>query len=142
MQKQHNVSNWWVLRALGERLGIAWRLFRDPRVPAWAKTVPLAALIYVLWPMDVVTDVLPGLGQLDDITLLLLATEAFIRLCPRELWSETRSPKTGAPGDTIEGEYRVMDETRTLDDNDSPRWMRDHELGNTPHHPVREDHRP
>ncbi|MCD6303048.1 MAG: DUF1232 domain-containing protein [Anaerolineae bacterium] len=108
-----------VLRALGERLATAWRLFVDPRVPIWTKAIPVAAMVYVLWPMDVVADVIPGLGQLDDLTLLVLAIEAFIRLCPTDLWSKTEASGRETPDDTVEGTYKIMDEAEVLDANDT-----------------------
>ncbi|MGC9360393.1 MAG: YkvA family protein [Anaerolineae bacterium] len=111
MQKQSNVPKLSVLQALGERLATAWRLFVDPRVPLWAKALPVSALVYVLWPMDVLADVIPGLGQLDDLTILVLAIEAFIRLCPDDLWPTTDVSEREAPDDAVEGSYQVMGDT-------------------------------
>lgn len=63
------------------RLG--WRLLRDGRVPGWVKLIPFAALIYFFSPIDLVPDlVLPGLGEVDDIVVLLLALKAFVELSP------------------------------------------------------------
>ncbi len=70
--------------ALGQAK-LAWRLFRDRSVPVWTKVIPVAALLYVVLPGDLVPDVLPGLGQLDDATVLLLALKMFIDLCPVEM---------------------------------------------------------
>jgi len=108
--KQTGAFSWQGLRSLGERLRLAWRLLRDPRVPLWTKVVPVAALLYLIWPLDIVADVIPGLGQLDDITLLLVATEAFVRLCPRHLRSATGEPGPQEMGEVVEGEYRVVDD--------------------------------
>ena len=108
--KQTGAFSWQGLRSLSERLRLAWSLFRDPRVPLWTKAVPVAALLYLIWPMDIVADVIPVLGQLDDITLLLVATEAFVRLCPRRLWSATREPASQETGEVVEGKYRVVDD--------------------------------
>ncbi len=108
---KHSVAfSWQGLRSLGERLRLAWSLFRDPRVPLWTKAVPVAALLYLIWPLDIVTDVIPVLGQLDDITLLLVATEAFVRLCPRHLGSATGESEPQEMGEVVEGEYRVVDD--------------------------------
>ena len=45
---------------------LVWRLWRDARVPGWTKLIPLAGLVYLLSPIDLIPDLmLPGLGQLD-----------------------------------------------------------------------------
>jgi uncharacterized membrane protein YkvA (DUF1232 family) len=46
------------------------------------KTIPLLAALYLIFPLDVVPDLLPVLGQLDDLGVALLAFEVFLRRCP------------------------------------------------------------
>ena len=58
---------WWTLR---KELALAWAMLRDARTPAGAKLAILAAGLYVLSPVDLVSDL-----------LLRLAT----RLLPGEL---------------------------------------------------------
>jgi uncharacterized membrane protein YkvA (DUF1232 family) len=67
---------------LFNELRLAWRLIREPRVPLLAKVVPLIALLYVVSPIDVIPDVLPIIGQVDDIGLLVVAVKIFLKLCP------------------------------------------------------------
>jgi uncharacterized membrane protein YkvA (DUF1232 family) len=68
---------------------LCWRLWRDPRVPKYLKGMVIAALLYVLSPVDLIPEVLvPLVGQLDDATLLLLASYLFIRWSPQEVVSE------------------------------------------------------
>jgi uncharacterized membrane protein YkvA (DUF1232 family) len=64
---------------------LAWRLWRDRRVPAWIKGVPLLSVFYVIWPLDFLKDLLLGLGQLDDLGILLLGLALFISLAPNDL---------------------------------------------------------
>ncbi len=64
---------------------VAWRLLRDPRVPPATKLVPLASLLYLLWPLDILADAWPLLGQLDDLGVLLLGLRLFLRLAPAPL---------------------------------------------------------
>jgi len=64
---------------------VAWRLLRDPRVPPATKLVPVASLLYLLWPLDVLADAWPLLGQLDDLGVMLLGLRLFLRLAPAPL---------------------------------------------------------
>ncbi len=64
---------------------LAWRLIWDPRVPVWTKLVPFVALLYIISPIDFVPDALLGLGQLDDLGVLLLGIRVFTGLIPDEI---------------------------------------------------------
>lgn len=57
-------------------------LLRDPEVPIYLKLLPLAALVYVLVPIDFAPDFYPVLGQLDDLTALLVGAKVFIEMAP------------------------------------------------------------
>lgn len=65
------------------RFRLGWRLLRDPLVPGWTKLIPLGALAYILLPVDIIPDMFLGLGQLDDLGVLLLGLRAFIAVCPQ-----------------------------------------------------------
>jgi uncharacterized membrane protein YkvA (DUF1232 family) len=64
------------------------RLFKDPRVSLAPKLVPLGVLGYLILPVDLLPDVVLGLGQLDDLVVLLLGLRLFLRLCPPEVVQE------------------------------------------------------
>ena len=64
------------------------RLVRDPRVSLISKLVPLGIVAYVLFPADLLPDFLLGLGQIDDLFIILLGLRLFLRLCPKEVVQE------------------------------------------------------
>jgi len=71
--------------ALGHIL-LCWRLFRDPRVSVFAKLVPFAAVLYLISPVDCLSDIaFPGIGYLDDAVVLMLALRLFLLLAPRRV---------------------------------------------------------
>jgi uncharacterized membrane protein YkvA (DUF1232 family) len=71
-----------LLRTVVSQARLAVRLFREPHVPILTKAVlPLAAL-YVIWPLDFLPDIIPLLGQLDDLGVAALLLEGFLGLCP------------------------------------------------------------
>lgn len=50
---------------------------RDPAVPKWRKGAGLFALAYFLMPLDLVPDVIPLVGWLDDVGVLALTAGWF-----------------------------------------------------------------
>ena len=67
---------------------MVWGLLRDPRTPIGLKAILAAALAYVVLPVDLVPDVLPIIGQADDLTVLLLVLDLFVQNAPPEVRAE------------------------------------------------------
>lgn len=106
-----------LLRTLVTHGRLAWRLLRDPAVPLLVKFLPAAALLYLVSPIDGVPDFLPVLGQLDDLGVLLLALESFLKLCPDHIVDFHRSAVTAGratrpSGEVIDVEFRRDDDRR------------------------------
>lgn len=49
------------------------RLLKDSRVPKAEKALFVAAIIYVISPIDLIPDMLPFIGQVDDIYMVALS---------------------------------------------------------------------
>ena len=67
------------------------RLLRDTRVPTAEKALFVAAIVYFISPIDLIPDIFPFIGQVDDIyvialTLLRLVNRSDERIV-REHWS-------------------------------------------------------
>ena len=77
-----------IVRLLWRNGRLAWRLVRDPRTPLLPKLILGASLLYVLSPLDIVPDVVPVLGQLDDVAALALGLELFFKYVPNGLRRE------------------------------------------------------
>jgi uncharacterized membrane protein YkvA (DUF1232 family) len=73
---------WYSLR---KELALAWLMLRDPGTPRAAKLAVLAAGLYVLSPVDLVSDFLPVLGWIDDGVVAALLLGLANRLVPAEL---------------------------------------------------------
>jgi uncharacterized membrane protein YkvA (DUF1232 family) len=71
-----------LLRTLLAHARLAVRLVREPAVPTLTKAVLASAALYLIWPLDFLPDLLPVLGQLDDLGVVLAALELFLKLCP------------------------------------------------------------
>jgi uncharacterized membrane protein YkvA (DUF1232 family) len=94
-----------ILAGIIKNARLVWRLLRDPDVPASLKMIPPATLLYLLFPFDFLPDLALGLGQLDDIAIILLGVKLFIELCPQEIVRRHLRDMSSVPGS-----YRVVDE--------------------------------
>ncbi len=77
-----------LVRHIPSFLKLFFRLVKDPRVALRAKLILLGVLTYIIFPIDLLPDLLLGLGQLDDLVVLLLGLKLFIRLCPKDVVRE------------------------------------------------------
>ena len=105
---------------LVRNLRLAWRLLLDTRVPLLTKLISPGLMgLYILSPVDVIPDVIVGLGQLDDLAVLVLAVKLFIEMSPHDIVQEhlqrltggqpTPRPGAAPEGEVVDGEYRVID---------------------------------
>ena len=105
-----NLGWWEAILSIASRvvLRLAWYLLLDERVPMWTKTVPALVVAYVLSPLDLIPDVLLGVGQLDDLAIFLLGLQLFINLSPPEIVAEVqRKLARDAEGQVIDVEVGI-----------------------------------
>jgi uncharacterized membrane protein YkvA (DUF1232 family) len=120
------------LAEIFERGKLVWRLMQDQRVPTWVRIgIPAIVFLYFISPVDIIPDFILGLGQLDDLGVILLGMSLFIRLAPsnvveehkRALGIEPDVVQSGQPtrrvhrdSAPIEGEYTVKAEQEATQD--------------------------
>ncbi len=97
---------------VGQLLRVSWLLFWDGRVFPLLKILPLAAVLYVLSPIDLLRDFKLGIGQLDDVLVASVLLTLFVVLSPRKLVSEhVHGPRDDDDGpEPINGKFRYVDE--------------------------------
>ncbi len=66
-------------------LALVWALLRDPRAPASSKAVAILAILYVLSPVDLVSDLIPVLGWIDDGVVAVLLLRLAMRFLPEDV---------------------------------------------------------
>ena len=66
-----------------DQMQLAWRLFRDPRTGWLRNAIPLLAVLYVFFPLDIIPDLLPGIGQVDDVGVLVAMVVLMVQLLPK-----------------------------------------------------------
>ncbi|MDB5896711.1 MAG: hypothetical protein JWP41_313 [Ramlibacter sp.] len=73
---------WSLLRGDARQL---WFALRHPAAPAWLKVGAALIVLYVLSPIDLIPDVLPFIGVMDDIVLVPLAIRWLLKRLPPDL---------------------------------------------------------
>jgi len=76
------------LRKMPAYARLIWALARDPRVPTRQKLVLGAVAGYLVFPIDIIPDFIPVIGQLDDLGVLIFGLDFFIRNAPKEVVEE------------------------------------------------------
>ncbi len=72
-------------KEIWEQIRLVWLLLRDNEVPIYLKLLPLAAIIYVIFPADLIPDLFVPFGQLDDLTAILVGAKMFIEMSPQDI---------------------------------------------------------
>jgi uncharacterized membrane protein YkvA (DUF1232 family) len=73
---------WSLLRGDARQL---WFALRNPAAPRWLKVGTALIVLYVLSPIDLIPDVLPFIGVVDDLVLVPLAIRWLLKRLPPDL---------------------------------------------------------
>jgi len=66
-------------------LRLVWAMLRDARTPAAAKLTAVLAMLYVISPLDLIPDLVPVLGWLDDGLVAYVLLQLSLKFLPPEL---------------------------------------------------------
>lgn len=65
------------IAAVWDKVMTLWRFVQDPDAPWGGKVIAIAALIYLISPIDAIPDIIPVLGLGDDASIIALT---FVKL--------------------------------------------------------------
>lgn len=71
-------------RSCGRNALILFHACRQPETPLSVKAASLLLALYVISPIDLIPDIVPLLGWLDDATLLAFALPAILKMVPAQ----------------------------------------------------------
>jgi uncharacterized membrane protein YkvA (DUF1232 family) len=77
-----------LIRRLPTYMRLVWALLRDGRVAPQQKLILAGIGAYLFFPVDLIPDFVPILGQLDDFAVVLLGLDLFIRSAPPAIVDE------------------------------------------------------
>ncbi|MGD9579898.1 MAG: YkvA family protein [Vampirovibrionia bacterium] len=90
-----------IVTAFMHNLELAWRLFFDFRIPLITKIIFISILaVYVISPIDLIPDLLPVIGQMDDVAIFVLFMMQFINSCPVDIIDAHKR-------EILEGEWKL-----------------------------------
>ena len=95
-----------VLSEMVRQARLVLRLLKDGRVPVWPKLIIPGVIAYIISPIDLLADPILGLGQIDDVAVLLIGLKMFVELCPADIVRE----HLDALSSVVTGSYRVVRE--------------------------------
>jgi hypothetical protein len=118
-----------------ENIRLTWRMLRDPQVAPYAKVLlPVLALIYLISPIDLIPDMILGLGQVDDLGVIAFLGYLLVSYVRRAGWAtfvqngsgaSTRpeSPKSSyaESSDIIDAQYRIISRPRQRSEPGAPK---------------------
>ena len=79
------------LRALKREALTVWCVARHPRLPWAVRGLALGVAAYAFSPIDLIPDVIPVLGLLDDLLLVPMGVWAVLKLAPADVVAEARA---------------------------------------------------
>jgi uncharacterized membrane protein YkvA (DUF1232 family) len=119
ISKQVKEIGFW--REIVHQVRLVFYLLRDPEVPFYLKLLPFIGFVYLLSPIDFVPDLFLGLGQLDDLTVLLVGSKIFMELTPPHIVARHRQAIRAKDGFAdsddikeaivIDGEHKMVTDT-------------------------------
>ncbi len=65
--------------------------YRDPRTPWLARVFAAGVVAYAFSPIDLIPDVIPVLGYLDDLVLIPLGVALALRMIPERVMTDSRA---------------------------------------------------
>ena len=93
---------------------LIFRLMLDRRVPVLSKLIIPAGLVYIISPFDLLPDIIPILGWLDDIVAIGVTLILFLLSIPSEILREHlgtgKAQSSESDGNIIDGSARIVND--------------------------------
>jgi uncharacterized membrane protein YkvA (DUF1232 family) len=92
---------WLVIKGDAKRL---WYALQHPQAPGWLKGGTALLLLYLVSPIDLIPDMIPVVGVLDDMVIVPAAIRWMLRRLPQDVrtYAERRAAGAKAPLQDVE----------------------------------------
>lgn len=102
------------VQEISQQFGLFLRLIKDDRVPTLLKLIPIFSIVYVLFPFDLIPDLFPVAGQVDDIGVMAIGLKLFLDLAPAGIVREHLNAMADI-AEEVDGKWKVVDNGRQED---------------------------
>ena len=97
---------WWKFK---KEIMMVFAMLKNPTAPAIAKLVALLAAVYIVSPVDLVPDVIPILGWIDDGVIAILLFKLAFKLLPKDLYESLKAQYEKKGGKPVNDKDFAMD---------------------------------
>ena len=85
-----------VWSALKSDLRLLWFAVMQPHSPAWLKLGLAAGVLYLFLPIDLIPDLLPAVGVMDDVVILTLLLRFLLARLPADIRAAAQQRADGS----------------------------------------------
>ena len=78
-----------------QRLRYYFLILFDRQTPLYVKLILAVGLLYILVPVDIISDTIPLLGWLDDLAIASFLVALALRLVPKEVTARVKDTISG-----------------------------------------------
>ena len=70
---------------------MVWAMLRNPAAPMAAKITAILAAVYIISPVDLIPDVIPILGWLDDGVIAYVLIKLAFKFLPKDMYESLKA---------------------------------------------------
>ncbi|MEN8231255.1 MAG: DUF1232 domain-containing protein [Thermodesulfobacteriota bacterium] len=83
------------MSSFSQRLRYYFLILFDRQTPLYVKLILAGGLLYILVPVDIISDTIPLLGWLDDLAIASFLVALALRLVPKEVMARVKNKLSG-----------------------------------------------
>ena len=83
------------MSSFSQRLRYYFLILFDRQTPLYVKLILAVGLLYILVPVDIISDTLPLFGWLDDLAIASFLVALALKLVPKEVMARVKNKISG-----------------------------------------------
>ena len=108
IEKKLALMNRGPIKEIWDKVRLLWKFIKDPEAAWEAKAVAIGALIYLIFPVDAVPDIIPVFGLLDDVAVILLVCKKLSDELKKYIVDTVRETTKGKAEVELEKHYKMV----------------------------------
>jgi uncharacterized membrane protein YkvA (DUF1232 family) len=83
------------MSSFSQRLRYYFLILFDRQTPLYVKSILAVGLLYILVPVDIISDAIPLFGWLDDLAIASFIVALALKLVPKEVMARVKNKISG-----------------------------------------------